>query len=221
MQPTTYRTSIVALGLTALCVAPIGQAWATTDFPVCYKVVDQNDNKAHGPGYYSPERLVLDVSFHSYLKTTRSNGRQTVYDADGKHTYWEGGSGHNSGDDHTVMAVFDGAIVTSNYSWKQPRGSHLGGTSYFVRDPNEHGYGPEGGPYYSPIHWECTSRQVHATPDTWSCTIAYQTFGSNNSNSGSYEYRGVYLKRVKHNRDEKCDIFQDTADYFPDHNYNE
>jgi len=221
VQPVIHRASAIALSLTALVAAPFSQAAAATDFPVCYKVVDRDDNKAYNPGYYSPERLVLDVAFHSYLKTTRSNGRQTVYDADGKHTYWEGGSGHNSNSDaHTVMAVFDGAIVTSNYSWKQPKGAHLGGTSYFVRDPEERGYGPEGGPYDSPIHWECTSKQAQATPDTWRCTISYQTFGDDH-NSGQYEYRGVYLKKVKHNRDEKCDIFQDTDDYYPDHNYSE
>jgi len=222
VQPTIYKSSVIALGLAAFSVAPINQAAATTDNPVCYKVVDRNDNNAYHPGYYSPERLVLDVSFHSYLKTTRSSGRQTVYDADGKHTYWEGGSGHDfNNSEHTVMAVFDGAIVTSDYSWRQPKGSHLGGTSYFVRDPRHDGYGPEGGPYYSPIHWECTSQVVHPTPDTWSCTISYQSFEGNNNGGSSYVYKGVYLKKVKHNRDEKCDIFQDTRNYTPDNNYME
>jgi hypothetical protein len=222
MQRTSYKRSFIVFGLAAFSVAPLNQAMATTDYPVCYKVVDRDDNKAYGQGYYSPERLVLDVSFHSHLKTTRSNGRQTVYDADGKHTYWAGGSGHNANSsDHTVMAAFDGTVVTSNYAWKQPKGSHLGGTSYFVRDPHHDAYGPEGGPYYSPIHWECTSREARPDPDTWRCTITYQPYISNNSNVGSYEYKGVYLKKVKYNRDEKCDIFQDTEDYIPTHNYDE
>jgi len=206
-----YTTGMLALGAAALCLVPDGDASAqsASSESVCYKVVEQNHNQAYNPGYYSPERLSLDILFHSRLKTTSGNV-QTVYDADGKHTYWEGGSGHDyDEDDYNVMAVFDGAIVVASQTRKQPRGAHLGGTSYFVRDGG--GYGPGGGPYAKPLFWECTSDEARRAPDTWRCTIT----------TGDDDYRGVYLKKVKHNRDEKCDIFQDTQRYQPPGDYYE
>jgi hypothetical protein len=204
-----HTAGILALGVAAFSLAAIDKAsaQAASSESVCYKVVEDNDNRAYNQGYYAPERLVLDILFHSRLKTTRNNV-QTVYDADGKHTYWEGGAGHDFDDeDFNVAAVFDGSIIVSSQVRKQPRGAHLGGTSYFVR--HEDGFGPSDGPYTRPIFWECTSNEARRAPDTWRCTIT----------TGAADYKGVYLKKVKHDRDEKCDIFQDTQRYQPPSDY--
>jgi hypothetical protein len=209
MRLAMCKAGIIALGVAAVPVAMTGDASAqSTGESVCYKVVGTNDNDAYNRGYWAPDRLVLDILFHSRLKTTRGN-TQSVYDADGKHTYWEGGAGHDYNDeDFNVMAVFDGAIVVSEAARKQPRGSHLGGTSYFVRHGD--GFGPSGRPYTRPIFWECTSNESRRAPDTWRCTITTE------DQTG---YKGVYLKKVRYNQDEKCDIFQDTQRYQPPADY--
>ncbi|WP_157505473.1 hypothetical protein [Geminicoccus roseus] len=206
------KAKLLVLGATAMSFVLTSHPLAAQsfpDYPVCYKVIERNENAAYHPGYYAPDRLVLDVLFHSKLRTTGWGGNQNVYDADGKHTYWRGRSGQNlHGQAINVMAVFDGSIVTSSGGRKQPHGAHLGGTSYFVRDNNLEHYGPGGGPYTRPIFWECTSAEHRPVPDTWSCTIVSDD-----------HTRGVYLKKVKHNRDQKCDIFQDTQRYYPNGGY--
>lgn len=180
------RASFVAFSLAGISLAPIEQAEAR-DYPVCYKTKE-----------YEPTRIVLDVAFHSRLPTTRNTGRQEVWDADGKHAYT---------DNHkNVMAVFDGSIVTSAASRHhnaQPKGAHLGGTSYFVRGSG--GIGPSNGQPF-PIFWECTSAESSPIPRTWYCTIRSENFNKNGL--------PVTLIRLRH-PDKECDVFQDTYDNPP------
>jgi hypothetical protein len=179
------RSSVAALGLVALAAIPLEQA-AAKDYPVCYKTKE-----------YEPTRLVLNISYHSKLPTTRYTGKQEVWDADGKQAYVENYK--------NVMAVFDGSIVTSaggKYGYGQPKGAHLGGTSYFVRGGK--GIGPSNG-QQNPMFWECTSAEASPTPNTWSCTLKADNYK---------EGIPVTLIRLK-NADKDCDVFQDTLDYGP------
>ncbi len=185
MHALILRSSVAALGLVALAAIPVGQA-AAKDYPVCYKTKE-----------YEPTRLVLNVSYHSKLPTTRYTGKQEVWDADGKHAYVENYK--------NVMAVFDGSVVTSaggKYGYGQPKGAHLGGTSYFVRGGT--GIGPSNG-QQNPMFWECTSAEASPTPNTWSCTLK-----ADNYKAGI----PVTLIRLKY-ADKDCDVFQDTLDYGP------
>lgn len=185
MHALILRSSVAALGLVALAAIPLEQA-AARDYPVCYKTKE-----------YEPTRLVLNVSYHSKLPTTRYTGKQEVWDADGKHAYVENYK--------NVMAVFDGSVVTSaggKYGYGQPKGAHLGGTSYFVRGGT--GIGPSNG-QQNPMFWECTSAEASPTPNTWSCTLKADNFKDGVP---------VTLIRLKY-ADKDCDVFQDTLDYGP------
>jgi hypothetical protein len=182
MYPVALRTSVLALGLAAMAAIPFEQASAR-DFPVCYKTKE-----------YEPTRLVLNVAFHSRLPTTKFTGKQEVWDAAGKHSYTEN---HKN-----VMAVFDGAVVTSaptKRGYGQPKGAHLGGTSYFVRGGT--GIGPQNGTQ-NPMDWECTSAEPSPIPSTWACTLKSDDYKSGIP---------VTLYRLK-NADKECDVFQDTYD---------
>lgn len=172
------KTSLAALAVAVFAVGSIGEAKAV-DYQACYKVEGLHNS-----------RVVLNISRHSNLRTWRA-GRQVVYEADGKHT--RAYSRRN-----TVMAVFDGAIVTSRGGGGQVSGSHLGGVSLFVRGGR--GIGPKGGPSH-PIYWECTSRQRSPAPSVWYCSIQ----------SDSYK-RTLPAKLIKLRRpDRHCDIYQDTV----------
>jgi hypothetical protein len=170
----------VAFGLLALPFAATNEAAAQSpDVQVCYVVKE-----------YPPTRLVLNIKYHSRLPTTFAGGNQATWDADGKHAYTASGK--------NLMAVFDGAVVTSTGTRWQPRGSHLGGTSYFVRGGG--GIGPSGGQQY-PIFWECTSDEWRAAPDTFYCTIQSQAFA-----------RPLPATLEKSRVTRECDVFQDTED---------
>ena len=111
MSKTIFHIAAAALAIPAALLLSVGSAQADSrDQRVCYADTD-----------HPPTRIVLDVKFHSRLPTTYYGGRQSVYDADGKHAYTEGYPPENR------MAVFDGSIVTSSGSSYQPRGAHLGG----------------------------------------------------------------------------------------------
>ena len=176
----TLRAGALALGFAAMAVIPFEQA-AARDYPVCYKTKE-----------YEPTRLVLNVAFHSRLPTTKYTGKQEVWDAAGKHAYTDKGK--------NVMAVFDGSIVTSaasRHGYAQPKGAHLGGTSYFVRGGT--GIGPANGTQ-NPMDWECTSAEPSPTPSSWACTLKSDDYKSGIP---------VTLIRLK-NVDKDCDVFQDT-----------
>jgi hypothetical protein len=157
-------------------------SWARA---VCYEVKEAKET-----------RLFLDIKFHSSLikKPYSKSGRQDVYDADGKHAY-------SSTDYKTAhMAVFDGAIVTSTgsqYPYAQA-GAHLGGTSYFVRAPGQHG---------TPIFWDCTSAEVSATPNTFACLA---------TSPGTFSNTALTLSKVKYpDKDRVCHFFEDGEEKKP------
>jgi hypothetical protein len=182
MKVAILRASAIGLALGTLVS---GGAWAADrDVQVCYR--DEINKET---------RLVLDVKFHSKLDTYDRRLKQRVWDADGKHTF------STDGGKTSYMAVFDGAVVTSSGSYKVPKGSHLGGTSYFVRDPK--GLGPQGGTTH-PIDWECTSAEESPAPREWLCTVRADNFHPQEA-----DFVPSKLKRLDY-PDELCDAFQDT-----------
>jgi hypothetical protein len=196
MRKATFWIAAAALSSCASAFLPTGAvAQSYRDVPVCYKTKEYNNDFT---------RLVLDIKYHSRLPTTRAGGRQDVWDADGKHANTEKDP---SGKPKNIMAVFDGAIVTSSGSksgtYSQLPGSHLGGTSYFVRGGS--GLGPKGGTQY-PIYWECTSDEYSPAPKIFYCSIQSQGFGGTTM--------AATLEKLAA-PDAYCDVFQDTKDSYP------
>ncbi|MGE3290060.1 MAG: hypothetical protein AB7I59_24450 [Geminicoccaceae bacterium] len=169
MQASKYVAILLAATVpVSLAAGPA--AAAPYDQPVCYKNKDKYDDTT---------RIVLNVK-----KFSRLTAGQTVYEADGKHSYKDG--------NYNRMAVFDGAVVTSLGFFGQPKGAHLGGESY---------WGRPGGPN-QPIAWDCSSEQISSTPYVWYCTItgaANQTYN---------------LVQTDPNKDYLCNVFQDGDSHY-------
>jgi hypothetical protein len=172
-----HKYAAIALALTvpvALAGGPAKAAPYDRDRPVCYMPVGDSPEKT---------RIVLNVKLHSSL-----GYGQAVYEADGKHSFVKDYK-------YNRMAVFDGAVVTSRGAYGQPKGAHLGGETYWVRDASD-------GAPTSPVEWDCTSAEYSATPSIWYCKIA-------GARSGDYN-----LQRLDY-PDRYCNVFQDTYSEYP------
>ncbi|MFH0344224.1 MAG: hypothetical protein ACHBNF_19365 [Chromatiales bacterium] len=178
MNKATFFYSVIAvMTMMVGIVMPSSDARATGKKPVCY-VLDA----------FPSERLKLDIKKHSPLSERKEeinfkHAKQTAYDVQGKHVGTCG---------FATMVTIDGTVVTAkgNRYTTGPTGAHLGLEGHSARAEDS----------CRSVTFDCTTKEVSATPSTWTCFIR---------NDFDSFFGESTLTKVDETKDELCSIFED------------